>query len=125
MTQDILIGIIVFLATGALGFIINIIYKRYLRDKAFPNRIDAVESGMSDLVQVSNVLLNVNIAQTESIGTILTASKATLEALQGNCNGNVNAALSDIKDHIEKHNQAQAQLSGYIQDRVKITVKKG
>lgn len=123
MTHEILVGIIIFLATGALGFIVNVIYKRYLRDKAFPTRIDAVESSMGDLVQVSNVLLEINIAQTESIGTMLTASKATLEALKGNCNGNVTDALIEITEHIKKHESAKTKLSKYIQDRAKIKVK--
>jgi hypothetical protein len=123
LTEQILIGIIVFLATGTLGLVGNAVYKRYLRDKAFPTRIDAVETSMVDLVQVSNVLLTVNIAQTESIGTILTASKATLEALQeGKCNGNVSDALIEIHEASKKHAEAQSKLSGYIQERVKIKV---
>jgi hypothetical protein len=125
MQQEILVGIAVFLLTGGLGFVINSLYKRYLRDRAFPTRIDAVENSVGELVQVSNVLLSVNIAQTESIGTLLKASKATLEALQGNCNGNVSTALEIITSHSEKHENAQSKLSEYIQDRAKISVKRG
>ena len=124
MIENILIGVIVFVATGVLGMTGNSLYKRYLRDKAFPTRIDAVESSMIDLIQVSNVLLTVNIAQTESIGTILTASKATLEALQGKCNGNVTDALELINSHTEKHEAARSELAEYIRDRAKIKVAK-
>jgi hypothetical protein len=125
MTEEILVGIIVFFATSLLGLFGNVIYKRYIRDKAFPTRIDALESAMADLADCVNVLVVMNVSQTESIGTLLTASKANLEAWKGNNNGNVTAALQDVDSNITKHHESQSKLSEYIQDRAKITVKRG
>ena len=125
MTNEILVGIIVFVATAVLSFISSALWKKYLRDKAFPTRIDALESAMADLADCVNVLVVMNVSQTDSIGTLLTASKANLEAWKGNNNGNVTAALQDVDANITKHHESQSKLSEYIQDRAKITVRKG
>lgn len=82
----------------------RLIARKYGRAKTLPERMDRIETVVVDMAEETSV-------QTDCL-------QATLEALQGQCNGNVTTALGNVRDMRAKREERYRK-KAILQERAK------
>lgn len=77
---------------GAAGLgIIQLIYRKFRVNMSLPKRVERMEADSKEAKSILSLILKINYRQNQ-------AHIATMEALQGNCNGNVTRALETMRE---------------------------